>query len=316
MDINFNFSSNEEKEGQTMSNQAVFKSQDGNDIIVSLEIITPEKASEYLGFNTNNRLLKRKNVEKIKSEIDQDLFFLNGQAIIFDSNGVLADGQTRLTAISSQDKSVESIVVRGVNPNIIMDEAIARSAGDNFVMRHGFSKQRDAVSTASAIKMLLLYIHKKGYGNTGSMNSIHNAQLVTNYKVEEFLSKNKESIFETIDFVRSLEHTERGIIPFALQIFFHYLFKQYDAELANSFMDTLVTGDNQKRGTAESEIRKWIQKTEKSGPDHKPSKSEIIYTIVRGFKAKKFNRGQKINSIRHKSNSSEDAIPFIHDNKF
>lgn len=86
---------------------------------MQVETITPEKAREYLKANTNNyRKLSRARVYKYAEDMKSGRWQLNGEAIAFDENGVLKDGQHRLAAIVFAKVPVKTAVVRGVDESV------------------------------------------------------------------------------------------------------------------------------------------------------------------------------------------------------
>lgn len=62
--------------------------------------ITPALAREWLKTNTQNRTLYRTTVNGIKAALERGEYIQTHQGIAFDTDGVLMDGQHRLTAIS------------------------------------------------------------------------------------------------------------------------------------------------------------------------------------------------------------------------
>ena len=98
---------------------------------MNFELITPIIANRFLATNTNNRNISRKTVEAYA----QDLLAGNwdesvGSAISIDENGILRDGQHRLTAIVETGVSVWMWVCRGVSSNGIYDNNRKRSSED------------------------------------------------------------------------------------------------------------------------------------------------------------------------------------------
>jgi hypothetical protein len=101
-------------------------------IVFSLEIITPAKAAEYLTHNTGNRNLRVKASQKIARDIVTGKWQLTHQAIAFDRNGRLIDGQHRLSAIIIANMPVEMYVARydavmGDTLAIPIDEGLKRA---------------------------------------------------------------------------------------------------------------------------------------------------------------------------------------------
>lgn len=85
-------------------------------MVAKVELITPEIAKEYLVYNVNNRNLNRERVNKYARDMVAGEWQLNGEPIIFDTAGILKDGQHRLQAVIKCNKPVKMLVVRGVDP--------------------------------------------------------------------------------------------------------------------------------------------------------------------------------------------------------
>tara|TARA_R110002153_G_C13185191_1_gene485487 strand:- start:42 stop:941 length:900 start_codon:yes stop_codon:yes gene_type:complete len=83
---------------------------------VELTLVTPKLAENYLRFNNKNRKLSSNNLQFLVNEMKSDRFIENGEAIVFDKNGYLKDGQHRLGAILKSGKSFFIPIVRGVKP--------------------------------------------------------------------------------------------------------------------------------------------------------------------------------------------------------
>lgn len=96
------------------------------------ELITPIKAEEWLNRNTHNRPLHNSLVSKYADEMKRKQWVLNGEAIIFDYNGVLLDGQHRLWACIESQSNFQSVVTRGVAPEgfVTIDTGSKRSNSD------------------------------------------------------------------------------------------------------------------------------------------------------------------------------------------
>jgi hypothetical protein len=81
---------------------------------VSIETITPDQAEELLKKNFNsNRKISLAQVNKIKESIAKDLFYCSCDAIAIDENDYVVNGQHRLTAVATSNKSCQFLVVRG-----------------------------------------------------------------------------------------------------------------------------------------------------------------------------------------------------------
>lgn len=83
---------------------------------VELTYVTPKLAENYLRFNKKNRKLSTNHLTFLSNEMKTGRFIENGEAIIFDKNGDLKDGQHRLKAIVNSGKSYFIPIVSGVEP--------------------------------------------------------------------------------------------------------------------------------------------------------------------------------------------------------
>lgn len=102
-------------------------------IKTSTMTITPKLAANWLNtINTHNRPIRNRDVEKYADEMTADRWILNGEAIIFDEKGTLADGQHRLYACIEADKPFKTVVVEGVSTEAFptIDAGTKRSASD------------------------------------------------------------------------------------------------------------------------------------------------------------------------------------------
>lgn len=86
----------------------------------NMELITPETAAAYLTHNSHNprKATNKPQIEAYARDMKAGKWFTNGEAIVFDANGDLKDGQYRLMAIVKAETPVYMFVVRGVDPNI------------------------------------------------------------------------------------------------------------------------------------------------------------------------------------------------------
>ncbi len=92
-----------------------------NNITMTVEDIGPEKAREYLKKNVNNPRggsMNRTVIKGYAEDMKAGLWQLNGEAIIFDEDGFLKDGQHRLAAIIMSRATIRTVVIRGVGSDV------------------------------------------------------------------------------------------------------------------------------------------------------------------------------------------------------
>lgn len=99
---------------------------------VELEFITPEIAAEYLAANTRNRKLRERRLTGMVGDMIEGRWKLSTNAITFDRDGVLLNGQHTLTAIVQSGMAQRLIVCRNwpTEAQDVMDSGAARTFSD------------------------------------------------------------------------------------------------------------------------------------------------------------------------------------------
>lgn len=105
--------------------------------IVYRERITPTVAKRYLGENTSNRNIRENVVNKLAGALERDEWFLSNDAITFNGNGTLLNGQHRLHAIIKANKPATMLVLHGVpsEAQSVMDTGARRNLADMLKLR-------------------------------------------------------------------------------------------------------------------------------------------------------------------------------------
>lgn len=125
-------------------------------MVMTYEYISPEMAANLLETNNENRKISRVTVQAYAQDIaDGNWDETVGVAISIDENGVLRDGQHRLTAIVQADIGIWTWVCRNVSSDGIYDNNRKRSNADQIsIMRSDFEnvyKTTRYISVARAI---------------------------------------------------------------------------------------------------------------------------------------------------------------------
>lgn len=96
--------------------------------------VSPSLAAAWLKFNNNNRPLSTSHVSEYVGRMRRGEWVMNGQAIIFTSQGDLGDGQHRLAAVVQSGITIDFDVRFGISPTAFatIDDGKKRTAADVF----------------------------------------------------------------------------------------------------------------------------------------------------------------------------------------
>lgn len=133
-----------------------------------LVTMTPQWASQILEIsNHGNRPIRRSAVKRLAESIRDGMWQITHQGIAIDTNGVLQDGQHRLSAIIEANQPVQILLTTGTHPHSygVLDCGVGRTAGDS-LERIGVCKNSNRA--AAGIKVYFLYKRypKKIWGNS------------------------------------------------------------------------------------------------------------------------------------------------------
>lgn len=190
-----------------------------------IETITPKLAAKYLEANKGNRPMTRATARNYAEEIRLGQWLFNGEAIKFDSNGVLVDGQHRLLAVTLAERSIDTLVVRGLDPEAFktLDTGRQRSMGDALALRGILYP----ASMSSAYRFLYRWL-----GRGKPKTRISNTQLL------EFVDDFPAMIELGYECLR--KPLDADLVEPARRIFFYFMASRVDAKLAREFLQCLA----------------------------------------------------------------------------
>lgn len=148
---------------------------------MSYEFISPEMAANLLENNTGNRKISKGTVQAYAQDIlagnwDETV----GVAISIDEDGVLRDGQHRLTAIVQAGKGIYTWVCRNVSSDGIYDNNRKRSNADQIsIMRADFDGVYKSTRYISVARALI---------------SPNNRRTITPKEIIDFTEEHKEEL--------------------------------------------------------------------------------------------------------------------------
>jgi hypothetical protein len=235
---------------------------------VRIETIKPKKAEEILDEqNVHNRSLRSSRVTHLAAILKRGEWKLTGDAIVFDEDGVLLNGQHRLAACGVAGIPIEVVVLRNL-PRVnqdVMDDTLSRRLGDALTLRG----ETDPHPLGSGINWYarLLYAEQTGlvfFQSDALRPSI--PQLLTLYDANPGL---REALVQTRPLWKLLRLRPGPSVAV------RYRLNLIDPKDAAAFFDKLRTGADIPAGSALLALRRYIDnerdrtRSNRGGPDFK-----------------------------------------------
>lgn len=191
------------------------------------------KLAEYIltHLNRNNRPMKPAKIKKYASDMAEGLWAVTGDTVKFGVDGLLKDGQNRLSACVRAGKAFSSHTVFGIPPELFsrMDIGKNRTGGDVFAIA-GIPYANHA---AAAVRWLLILTGDEP-ADRGAQFS--NEELLKAYREQFDGDKLEHSIQEALAVRKTCNHP---VGPLAA---LHYLFADRQPRMADDFFDEWATG--------------------------------------------------------------------------
>lgn len=162
------------------------KNMDNTEMTMTYEFITPEMAASLLETNSENRSISKGTVQAYMNDIlagnwDES----TGDSISIDKDGILRNGQHRLTAIVQAGKGIHTWVCRKVSKDGIYDNNRKRSNSDQIsIMRADFENVYKSTRYISIARALITELD----------NRVLARRTVTPKEIIDFTEKHKEDL--------------------------------------------------------------------------------------------------------------------------
>lgn len=164
--------------------------------------ITPVMAEVMLLRNVNNRKIRASKVQSYRRAIREGRWKVTHQGVAFDIDGVLRDGQHRLTAIAAEGRSVQMAVTFGMDPTsfAVIDTGGVRNAADVLLI----NKRGGGKYLATAARTMV--IARSDYPRANPK--------IDNDEIDSFVEKNVDfaEFYERASPVRSALKCGAGVI--------------------------------------------------------------------------------------------------------
>ena len=219
---------------------------------VEHEVITPEKAKEYLEAMTGNRTESNSVVSRYAQAMaDGRWEYNNGDTISFNGTGLI-DGQHRLSACIRSGVPLEILVVRGVSDKAFMRKDLGKVRSNSDALSCVNYKNCNAL--APAAKIVYTYDHKIKFGTYPRIDN--------------------EDILDTVESNPDLEYWVTRVKSYSRKLMvppgplagFMTLFSRSNTSKAESFLHKLATGERLSAGDPILVLRSSLEcKLKKSG---------------------------------------------------
>lgn len=233
----------------------------------TIEDVTPDLASKWLALNENNRNIRTKVVESYARDMAAGNWRFTGEAVKFDKDGILLDGQHRLMAVVRSGATVRLLVINNVDPaaQSVMDSGARRSAADALTL----DGTRNASLVAAAARLGLII--ESGVD--------HNLQ-VTHSEIADFVAHNPD-IHDAASATTSLRKFIR-VTPAALT-YSWMLLGRVDPVASATFFDSLANNATSGKGDPRNTLLRRLQ----SAGDNKERLNSVtqVAFIVRAWNA-------------------------------
>ena len=205
------------------------------DLAISVETIDQKKASEYLKKGGNNRPLSPAHLLDLEGRQRRGEWKFNAaDALVFDVNDELRNGQHRLQMVVTTGIPMEAIVVRNAPTDsfLVYDDGRKRSIGDVLFI----NGEQESLLLGEGLKHIWFYISRAQPG-----------QVATKQQLIDLLQQHP-SVRDSVALDVAL--FQRGQLDRPVIVGMHWLFRQADEARADRFIEQYITGLDYDRGDA------------------------------------------------------------------
>jgi hypothetical protein len=246
--------------------------------------VTTEIALDWLTANTHNRPLKPRAIEAYAADMRAGVWSWNGEAIKFDRNGRLQDGQNRLHAVIESGKTIKMLVVRNLEPEAqdTMDSGVKRKFSDVLKL-HG---EENHVALASITRRVYTWKAGVRYVTGGGPYSPSNMQLAATLAEHP----------ELRDIAKRAQHvSSNSALPTSIAGLTVWLFDQIDKTDSEHFFERLASDQGHHAGEPIYELRKTLTSNQGSRRQY-TNRSILLALTIKAWNA--YRDGRKIGQLR------------------
>lgn len=252
---------------------------------VRVELITPDKAQNYLGQNTHNRHLRQSAVNAYARDMAAGVWQWNGDGIKIATDGTLLDGQHRLAAIVQSGVSLFLPVTSGlpVAAQETMDTGIHRTFADALSLRG----HANATALGSVCRTVLTWERGVRHFGGGGRN-----RRFTSHELSGVLDRYPW----IVDGMGTVNRLRRAGLPASAGGLAYWLFTPIDAGDAAHFFERLISDEHHVSGDPITELRRVLMASTPGGGARRGNLTMIIALTIKAWN--RYRRGEQVKLLR------------------
>lgn len=265
---------------------ANFKRKPAREPVWQVEAISPADAEKYLARNAKNRSLSGKHVSNLAAAISRGEWEMNGDAIRFDVEGNLIDGQHRLSAVILADEPIKTIVIRNLSPTAFatIDANKVRGGGDSLSV----SDIKQPNTTAAVLRL----IHSSGYNSDWS--GVIGSSRLSNKQILALMDDHPEAeVYSDIAYSGSRKHCRKILSP-SLVAFGLCWLSRIDESQAQVFFDEIEYGENLTRHHPSNTLRTRLSDMAIAGQKSRVGKREVLGLLFKAWNARREGKDMRL----------------------
>jgi hypothetical protein len=255
------------------------------DFSAEITDVTPKMAIELLAGNSQNRNLRPVYVKQLAEAMERGEWVLNGEPVQIAKDGLLLNGQHRLSAVVESGVTVQMVVIRGlsVSARRTMDMGTRRNLSDVLAL-HG---KIDTTNLAAVLGL----VHRYRIGARVDFSS-RTAPTVTQALQ---LLESEPGIEDAVIEARRIYRICRMRMTVAAFLF--YIFEEEDPETGRRFFNALCEPRREPEGSAAAVLRAHLDRVRKE-PNYQFSTVVLLAMTIKAFNAWREGRSVEVLSYR------------------
>lgn len=250
------------------------------DPVATVERVTPAIATAWLASNHGNRNIRSKAVALLARDMAAGDWRFTGEAIKFDADGTLLDGQHRLMAVVQSGAAIDMLIIRGLDRDAqrVMDSGAKRSAAD--ALGWGGHKNTNLLAAAARLGLEI----ERDDAN----------RLFTHSEVVAYVDENPD----LLDVITAASAARKYVPMKPAAIAYSWLLlSRVDARAAASFFDALINNATDGRGDPRNTLLRRLA-TARQNKETLRAATEVQF-VVRAWNA--WRRKEELHVLRAKA---------------